>query len=428
MNQFFAREQAYKSIINRIERAKKGYPACGMKPWGRIFDTETCVWKVDEEKKRTIEHIAHLYLEEDVPFSALSQRFRMNANNIHRILTSRCGVTWEQRFRNKRCGIDEKVITIIPRLLPEEQINRVRAKCKARRTWDHASQKYPYLFSRLIFDEDTGCALTGTTNRLGRRYYRRYKGKGYLYMVNADVIEKTIMEGLIEALSTDKAMMRAVFNGQRLDEAGEEWKNKRGCLEREIEQVEKKRANLMRAILALDTDRVDVFVAKIKSEIKDLEEEEGKIRLQIEEINERLSSLPAEKEIVDRRQWIHEQLMMRMTESYFSSGRTLNDLSFKEKQRIFKLIFGREENKGKSYGIFVKCLGGQPRKFRFEACGRLGNLEGWIVSSKGKVSSFVDGELETSNDVEVIGNIARIVMESDPGGNIKEYTRGSCHV
>jgi DNA invertase Pin-like site-specific DNA recombinase len=39
VNEYFAREQAYKSIINRIERAKKGYPSSsGRFPYGRIFD------------------------------------------------------------------------------------------------------------------------------------------------------------------------------------------------------------------------------------------------------------------------------------------------------------------------------------------------------------------------------------------------------
>ncbi|MBE9546921.1 MAG: recombinase family protein [Proteobacteria bacterium] len=38
--EFFAKEQAYKSIINRIERAKKGYPSCGRRPFGRTFDKE----------------------------------------------------------------------------------------------------------------------------------------------------------------------------------------------------------------------------------------------------------------------------------------------------------------------------------------------------------------------------------------------------
>lgn len=34
INEFFAKEQAYKSIMNRIERAKRGIPSCGRRPYG----------------------------------------------------------------------------------------------------------------------------------------------------------------------------------------------------------------------------------------------------------------------------------------------------------------------------------------------------------------------------------------------------------
>jgi DNA invertase Pin-like site-specific DNA recombinase len=38
INEFFAAEQGYKSIINKIERAKKGYPSSGQIPYGRTMN------------------------------------------------------------------------------------------------------------------------------------------------------------------------------------------------------------------------------------------------------------------------------------------------------------------------------------------------------------------------------------------------------
>src|SRR4030066_1527317 len=141
--EFFAGEQAYKSIMNRVERARKGYPACGKTPYGRIFDKQTGKWEVDEEARQKIEEIARVYLQEDIQFSELGKRFGMNPTNINKLLKRRCGDKWVQRFQNKNCGIDETVEIGIPRLLPEEVIHKIRAKFVARRKWAYASH-YPH--------------------------------------------------------------------------------------------------------------------------------------------------------------------------------------------------------------------------------------------------------------------------------------------
>jgi len=420
--EFFAGEQAYKSIVNRIERAKKGRPSCGKRPYGRMFNKKTGKWEVDEEAKQKIEEIARLYLDEDIQFSELGKRYDMNPTNINKLLKKRCGDKWLQRFQNKSCGIDETVVIDIPRLLPEEVIQKIRGKCEARRTWDHATQKYPYLFSRIIFDKDTGYALTGTPNGGGKRYYRPYRGQGYLYMLNADRIEKAVLDNLFEALSSNRAILRAVFDGREIDKVQEELKDKKSLLERELKKVEKEGANIMKAIAALDEDEVDNFLANLKAEIKDLEERRTSLKYRIDGIDDRLSSLPTKQEILTRREWMHQQLMMRVYESYFGSGHMLADLSFEDKKKLLKLVFGGKDENGMRYGIYVKCLGGKPKRYGFEAYGRLGNLDGWIQGN-GKTSSYADAEMYVGSDNELAENIAQLVKNNDPQGVIKEYMR-----
>jgi DNA invertase Pin-like site-specific DNA recombinase len=424
--EFFAGEQAYKSIINRIERAKKGYPSCGKLPYGRIFDRLAGIWKVDEEARAKIEEIARVYLQEDIQFAELGKRFGMNPTNINKVLKRRCGDKWVLRFQNKNCGIDETVEIKIPRLLPEEVIHKIRAKSEARRTWDHVSQKYTYLFSRIIFDKGTGYALTGMPAK-GKRFYRPYRGKGYLYTIKADLIEKAVTEGLFEALSSNRAIMRAVFDNRKIDKVREELKAKKSGCEKEVMALEKKAARIRKAIITLDEEDVGDFVLGLKMEIKDIEDRRAALKFQLQGIENRLSSLPTEQEVINHREWMHRQLMRRIAESHFTSGHTLDELPFEDKRKLLKLIFGGRDEEGARYGVFVNCLGGKPKRFKFEAYGRLGNLDGWIESGNGKITAFADTKIYTHNNPEVVESIAGIFPINDSRENIKEGMRCERH-
>ena len=135
-----------------------------------------------------VEEWARLYLDEDVSFRELGKRYEMNPSNIHKTLTKRCGTKWVINFNEKslRKVISEEIE--VPELLSESTIQRIKEKCKARRTWQHGSQKYEYLLSRIIFDKDTGYALTGTNN-VDKRNYRPYRCNGKTYSINANDFE-----------------------------------------------------------------------------------------------------------------------------------------------------------------------------------------------------------------------------------------------
>ncbi len=433
INQFFAREQAYKSIINRIERAKKGYPACGKRPWGRIFDGETHTWKVDEAKNKMIEEISRLYLEEDVPFNELGKIYRMNGTNPHKILTKRSGDTWTQRFRNKNCGIDETVTIHIPRLLPEETIRKIRAKCEARRTWEHGKYKYEYLFSRNIRDADTGNALTGTGNSLGRRYYKPFKATKTTprYMVNANTLESAILRELFMALGNSSLLFDAVFKGNPVSAVADDLTEKKSRLEKKLAVLERERQRYIDAIGAGDDD-VPSFMAKLKTKIKALEEEIGKATFDKQSVENQLSTIPVMEEVEMKRKWYGEQLRkkfkemhcrqldQRWNEGLFTSGYAFSRLPFEQKKKLINLIFGGHDEGGKRYGIYVKLLHGRPRRYKFEAYGRLGTIDGWVRSRQGdnaipeEPEYDFDSYIDKRIDKAIGRKIAKVLVEADP--------------
>ena len=128
IQEFFAKQQRFKSAINRIKRAKEGRPSCGKKPFGRIWDKETQTWKVDREKQRIIQEVARLYLEEDYSWKQLGERFGMNGPNLHKIVCYRSGDKWSIHFKEKDFNLDETHILTIPPLLSEDTIIAIKTE------------------------------------------------------------------------------------------------------------------------------------------------------------------------------------------------------------------------------------------------------------------------------------------------------------
>jgi DNA invertase Pin-like site-specific DNA recombinase len=136
--EFFARQQAYKSQLSRITRAKRDIPTSGKKPYGRKWNKEKAKWELLPEAKEKIEVIAKEYLKEDIDFETLGKKHGMNGSNLHKILTKRCSDTWTIRFKSptqsKVQPYEEVTVKGVPRLLDEQTIRKIRAKCEARRT------------------------------------------------------------------------------------------------------------------------------------------------------------------------------------------------------------------------------------------------------------------------------------------------------
>lgn len=412
--EYFANEQSFKSITNRIERAKKGYPTSGKLPYGRKFNSQAGEWEIIPEAKKRITEIAEQYLEGNVPFLALGKKYGMNPTNIHKILTKRCGDTWEVEFADKRFGINEKVKIKVPRLLPESTIQRLRKKCEARRTWEHGAYKYCYLFSRIIFDKGTGYALTGTPNSKGQRYYKPYGGRQDRYMVNADVLEEAVTDTFFEALGNNAILLEAVFEGNSRTQNAEVLKDKIATYEKELKQNEKKISNIHDAITNFGGDDIAGFIGQLRDTVKKLDEERSKLIFKINTSTNQLEASPTEEEIESRRKKMRDDIA-RITEiGYFREGYAFRDMSFEDRQKIIKLVFGGKDENGKKYGIYIQPLHGKPKKYSFEAYGKLGTIYGQL-SSNPRMSDSEDpyNSIITNENDCLFKDISKIVKNAE---------------
>lgn len=409
----FASEQALKSRDSRIDRAKRNIPTAGKKPWGRTFDKETSQWKLIPGAKEKIETIAREYREEDVDWETLGKRHNMNGANLHKILTQRCGDKWTERFKSPNPNQPyEEIPHTIPRLLDEKIIKAIREKSEGRRTWTHGEQKYHYLFSRKIFDVDTKYALTGTTNAKGIRYYRPYKGKGYQYSINAEVLETAVMKELIEALSNKRKLKEAIFNGNPLTDVRDKIQRKKAQMEKELKSINAKLSNFTRTIENYEGKNLDSFLETLKPKIKALNDDREAIESEIQSYNTQLSSLPTEQEIegTSKRS---KDLLKRIKESYFSSGLPFENLPYEGKKKLVDLIFGGKDVNGERYGIYVKQLEGKPKRYKFEVYGKLGLMSGRLEARSKKATTHPDlGMYGQEMDEELKEKVSKIKRTS----------------
>lgn len=382
---------------------------------------------MDENERRKIEEIARLYLEEDVSLDALGKRCRMNPSNLHKILTKRSGSTWRQRFVKADCGIDVSVETSVPPLLPEPTIEKIRAKCIARRTWDHGSLKNDYLLSRIIFDAETGYALTGTPNAKGKRYYRPYKGSGRAYIVNADLLERAVTETLFEALSTNRSLQGAVFDGAGAEGAVDKLAEEKRSCEAEVKKIDRQYVKLKKAVEKCQAEGVQGFIESILPDLKKLESLRADLTFRIDNIRNELQSLPTVQEIENVRTLMTAQLLKAVKRSYFDSGLSFEKLPFKGKRRIITLLFGGHDQRGRRYGIYVDRQPGMPKRYRFEAYGKLGDVQGWIEGRGRRYASGVDPDMYTRENSDLNTAISRVIVENDPQ-LIQPVTYDKAHV
>jgi len=120
------------------------------------------------------------------------------------------------------------------------------------------------------------------------------------------------------------------------------------------------------------------FLDDSKDKVRDPEQERLDLKFEMQSIDNQLRESPTCEEIRTKREWIRKQLMLRTMESYFTGGHMFNTLFFESKRKIVTLVFGGKDQNGKHYGIYIRPLGGNPKRYWFVAYRRLGSVYGWV--------------------------------------------------
>ena len=290
-----ARQQALKSITNRIEKARRGIPTGGKLPYGRTYNKETNKWGIDSEKKKNIEWAAKEYLN-GKSVVKLSNVLGMGFTNLWKILTKRSGPEWDIKFNVPKLNINEMVTLQIPPLLNEETIKAIKLQSSANKTYHHGEIKHQYLLSRVIFCKHCGYALVGQTNHGGSQYYRHPRQRKNGCCVTSWIPAKVLGEAVIVALlqtfgdrtKIQEALERAIPNFSEISKM-------RDDLEL-LKKKEKKLIERREKLIALASDDI-LTDEEVSKQIVSFREQLRLIKNHIGQTEIRLDSIPASDEI-----------------------------------------------------------------------------------------------------------------------------------
>lgn len=332
-----------KSILNRIHRAKQGFPTGGALPFGRTY-TKKNGWGIDPVKQKIIQDAAKRYLRGE-GLADIALRHKMDKTTLAVSLKKRSGDTWEQRFTSKKLGIDETVQTKIPRLLSKATIAQILERSESNKTYTHGLAKNSYLLSRMIFCEACGFAIAGHPAPDGTLYYRhaRHGDCKTFNSVRADLIERHVIDDIFRMLGDRPAMeaaaKAAIPNLAELEE-----------LKTGIEEAEKELVRIKKGKGRFIDGLAEGTIAKedIKEGMIRLKEREALLLAEIDIAKVKCATIPT-KEEVNRK----STLLLRLMEGILKGQKHLSEMPFDEKRKLLQYAFGGKDASGKRLGVYI---------------------------------------------------------------------------
>ena len=344
-NQFLARQQAKKSMENRLHRAKRGIPATGELPFGRIFNKKTETWSLDKTKARQIRDVAKRYLQGE-SLLKLSRELGMTHQNLANIFRDRCGDKWTVRFK----GGKEPVTFNIPRLLPDDTIQQLRDRLSFKRNWSRHEVKQQYLLSGFIRCESCGSTLTGQTQYFkgGQASYYQHLSSTTSYCkafssIRCEGIEhavfSTIFENIVDIPSFEKAIAESLPDEKMIAD-----------LKRRIEANEKRLSSVQHGLDRLVQAVISGTLTKdtISKKEKELIEAKTELEITLQLDRTQLSTLPDIEAVKSEAKKIRRQLL-----EYYSGAERIQEMTFEEKRTLIHWLFDGRDKKGTPYGIYI---------------------------------------------------------------------------
>lgn len=402
MNEFFALEQSRKSMLNKIERAKRGIPTCGNLPFGRIYDKQKNAWAIDKEKQNNIKWAAERYLKGE-SLRKIAKTLNMNMSNLWKTLKNRAGDEWTIHFKSPRLNIKETVKIKIPRILPQDTIEQIHEKAQANKTYTHGHIKHKYLLARTVFCNDCSYSMYGETNKNKYRYYRHARYRKIecdtSFLVKADELEDAVMLRLFQMFgdveSVEKAMIRAIPDNSKIEKLREQ----KQIFGKQLEKADRERQRLVKSIAKGIISSTDAEQA-----IKEIRERETLLKDEIEKIKPQVQNVPTAIQVKRR-----AKLIKRTLEAIYTRPGRLKKMSFDEKRKIVQTAFGGKDAEGNRLGVYVTKPETAGGPVSFEIKGVFGDVSGHFPMTEKEIKLFDLGL--NSKEQDILGNDRSLYQE-----------------
>jgi DNA invertase Pin-like site-specific DNA recombinase len=344
INEFQAKQQSLKSILNRIEMAKRGLHVAGRRPPGRTFDKKTEKWGIDREYQKKIELAADTYLEGH-GLKNIAKMLKISRSNLRKTLFERCGDKITVTFDVPRFKIYESISIKIPPLLPQDTIDAIKAKMKENKTVHHGHIKNRYLMSRAILCGHCRLALFGDT-RGANQYYVHPKKTDckHFSKVPAAFIEDAVMVHLFTFFGNQSAMEEAIKSAIPDYSEIKKLKLQRAEMEQELKEIKTAKNRLLDL-----AEKGVILEIEIKERMTEHRERDYLLNAEIASIDTKLENVPSEQAIG------HKADLLKCTiESIYSSGLEFSRMSFEEKRQLIQIAFSDRNHDGSRAGVYIK--------------------------------------------------------------------------
>jgi site-specific DNA recombinase len=391
--EYQAKEQATRSIINRIARARRNIPSGGRIPWGRTFDKKTEKWGIDEDKKRLIEIAARRYIEgkKDDGIPPIAKSLGISPSNLHKILTKFSGTEYVDHFTHPATKEVIDVPLQIPPLLDEETIRKIREKTQINIDFVRGNRVWNYLLQGRIYCKRCGYKMAGHHKPSGRVYYIHStfnKVCDFKKFVPGTELENILLVQLVKTFGdpdlTEKALNRAIPDEGRLLLVQEE-----EALKDNKRKLDAQKKNLVDAVAdkTLSNDDVRDKNNKIDSQLRG-------IQIRLNTIGLELSSNPDPEEI--KRVSIFAGKLI--SSAIKKNPRLIFRRTYEWKRKLIEQAFRGVSPDGKPLGVYID-IDEKTGGFTFEVKGLFENTINHLPLSDHEILSTFnfDPEFQDAN-------------------------------
>ncbi len=381
-NQFFAEMQAYKCLMGKVEGAKKGFLTTGKRPPGRTYDKKRG-WGLDELKQRKIAKAVETYLAGRDSFESIAKMVGISNISLWYCFTHCLGDKWTIHFKSKRFDIFEDVTIDIPRLVPPETEQAVKARLQSNKTCTHGQYKHFYLLSRMIFCSHCNHVL-GVITVNGSTYYRHRAGlKCEFNSIKTGLIDDVVMKEVFTLFGDVKARERAMRNAAAGFRESDRLKADIEHYEQELARIAQGRDRVVGAV-----ERGLLQDSEVERKMNEIRDRECLVRAKAETARKEHDGMVTEEYIEQAaRNFKIEELAAGLEHSHLGSESHLNELTDKEKRGILlSILNGKSIENGREYRYGVYIERGQ---------------KGWLYTIRGafpQVRGMIRDDLKVDSD------------------------------
>ncbi len=161
IHQYFVDQNTEKSLANKRELAKRGWPLTKSLPHGRRVKAAKdksgyAEWEVDPVAYEQVQRLWKMYVEEGHCFEKIERLTGIDRTQVRKLLLFGCGDTWVQTIKGEAFPVK------VPPLLTNDQIQATRLRAKSNQQFKRS--RYPYPLTGYVRCAVCGDAMTGQSS------------------------------------------------------------------------------------------------------------------------------------------------------------------------------------------------------------------------------------------------------------------------